>query len=317
HYQNIRKFLLQNVKILKIINFDDQVFPKIHVETCAIFLQRYFHRNERENNHVQFGRIKYALNLENLPFMDHTIIQKEIWNNPYELILPTPNTEIQTIIEKVQRNSIPLGDIAKLSRGIELGFTSTHTSEVKVNPEYVPLIAGRSIRKYRINSNVRYIKFERSNKSIFKDRNNYLQPKLLLRRIGHELIAAYDPNHLFCVCDVYILILEPPRPSFELLYLEALLNSKLMSFYLMQRFASVKTIFPKIPIKFLKDLPIKYPINQTKIQDNIRDLHNTPWNIRGTTLEKFTQNLSKIDLEISRIYEIDNQEHQIINEFFN
>ncbi|MFX1507524.1 MAG: Eco57I restriction-modification methylase domain-containing protein [Promethearchaeota archaeon] len=317
HYRNIRKFLLQNVKILKIINFDNQVFPNIHVETCAIFLQRHFHQNERENNHVQFGRIKNALNLESLPLLDQFIIQKEIWNNFHKIFLPTPDIEIQRILKKIQKNSIPLGDIVQISRGIELGFTSPLTSDTKINPEYVPLIAGRSIRKFRIDNNVRYIKFDNSNKSIFKNKSLYLQPKLLLRRIGHELVAAYDTNNYFCVCDVYILILKPTRPSFELLYLEALLNSKLMSFYLIQRFTSVKTIFPKIPIKFLRDLPLKFPLNQTKIQDKIQDLHNTPCYSFEMSSEKFKHIQFNIEQEIFSIYEIDAQEQQIINEFFN
>jgi hypothetical protein len=248
--------------------------------------------------------------------MNQFIIQKEIWNKPYQLFLPTPDIEIQRILEKIQSSSIPLGDIVQISRGIELGFTSPLTREVKVNSEYVPLIAGRSIRKFRIDDNIRFIKFDGDNKSIFKDKNLYLQPKLLLRRIGHELVSVYDPNHYFCVCDVYILTLNPTRPSFDLLYLEALLNSNLMSFYLMQRFTSVKTIFPKIPIKFLRDLPIKFSVNQTKIQDNIRDLHNTPWIIREMSSEKFKQILSEVDLEIFRTYEMNSREQQIINNFF-
>ena len=316
HYRNIRKFLLQNVKILKIVNFDNQVFPNIHVETCIIFLQRYSRQNERDDNHIQFGRIKNASNLEVLPLTNQFIIQKEIWNKPYQLFLPTPDIEIQRLLEKIQNNSAPLGDIVQISRGIELGFTSPLTRDVKVNSEYVPLIAGRSIKKFRIDDNIRYIKFDGDNKSIFKDKDLYLQPKLLLRRIGHELISAYDPNHHFCVCDVYILTLKPSRPVFELMYLEALLNSKLMSFYLMQRFTSVKTIFPKIPIKFLRELPVKFPVNQTKIQDKIRDLHKKPWNSRENTSEDFKQFLSKIDLEIFRTYEINSQEQKVINEFF-
>lgn len=316
HYQNIRQFLLRNVKILKISNFDGQIFPGFHVETCVLFLQRNIHQNERDNHEIQFKRFKNTLNPPYLPLIRHSVIQKEIWNNPYELLVPTPNTRIKMILEKIQRNSTPLGEIVQISRGIELGFTSPLTSDNKLDSEYVPLIAGRSIRKFRLDRNIRYIRFDRNNKSIFKDLNQYLQPKLMLRRIGHELIAVYDPKQHFCVCDVYILILKPDRPTSELIYLEALLNSRLMSFYLMQRFTSVKTIFPKIPIRFLKDLPIKMPLNLTKIQNNVQNLHNIPWDIREARSDQLKR-LNDINLEIFRRYGIDTQEQEIIHNSFN
>ncbi|UCG01169.1 MAG: N-6 DNA methylase [Candidatus Heimdallarchaeota archaeon] len=316
HYRNIRQFLLQNVKILKIVNFDGQIFPGFHVETCIIVLQRRTHKNERDNNNIQFELIKNTLDSPYNPLVGNVVIQKSIRDNPYELLLPTPDNRIQIILEKIQKNSIPLGKIVRISRGIELGFTSPLTSDNMLNSEYVPLVAGRTIRKFRLDKNIRYIRFDKNNKAIFKDINQYLQPKLMLRRIGHELIAVYDPNQHFCVCDVYIIILKPNRPPSELIYLEALLNSKLMSFYLMQRFTSVKSIFPKIPIKFLKDLPIKIPSHETKILNKVQDLHNMPWSIQEASSNQL-KCLDNLNLEIFKIYEINNQERELINNSFN
>ncbi|MFX0124932.1 MAG: Eco57I restriction-modification methylase domain-containing protein [Candidatus Hodarchaeota archaeon] len=316
HYQDIRQFLLQNVKLLRIVNFDGHVFPGFHVETCVIFLERNIHQKERNDHKVQFQRIKNTLDPPYLPLMNNFIIQREIWNNPYELLLPKHDTIINTILEKIQKNSTPLGEIVQISRGIELGFMSHHTSNYKLDSDYVPLIAGRSIRKFRLDKNIRYIRFDRKNKSIFKDINQYLQPKLMVRRIGHELIAVYDPDHHFCVCDVYIIIPKSNRPTSELIYLEALLNSKLLSFFLKKRFTSIKTIFPKIPIKFLRDLPVKMPSNLTKIQNKIIDLHNIPWSFREASPDQLKL-LNDINLEIFKIYDISIQEQEIICNSFN
>ena len=86
-----------------------------------------------------------------------------------------------------------------------------------------------------------------------------------------------------------------------------------MSFYLMQRFTSVKTIFPKIPIKFLKDLPIKIPSDMKKIQNRVQDLRNIPWKIR----EKASYELiDEINSEIFQIYDIGINEQEIINNSF-
>ncbi|MHA2246724.1 MAG: Eco57I restriction-modification methylase domain-containing protein [Candidatus Hodarchaeales archaeon] len=314
-YHKIRQYLLDNAKILRIINLDNKIFPGFHVETCILTLQHLILQREQQNHKIQYENIKTTLNDQFHSFKRQVIIQNHILKNPYRLFLPKPEAEILSILEKIQNNSISLKKLVSISRGIELGFHSPHTSECKLNSDFVPLIAGRSIRKFRITNNIRYIRFNKKNKSIFKEINLYMQPKLLLRRIGHELIAVFDPNKHFCVCDVYMIILNPNRPASELVYLEALLNSNLMSFYLMQRFTSVKQIFPKIPIKYLKDLPIKIPSSIVKIQQLVKDLHKLPWNIHQANSHQ-VQLLRDLNQEIFRIYTIDKHKQNIIQKLF-
>ena len=314
-YQYIRQFLLDNVRILKIVNLDRQIFPGIHVETCILISQRNSFQKERDTNEIHFAIINDSLKPPFKALESRIIIQEEIRSNLYKLLLPKPETSINLILEKIEKNSFTLQKMVSISRGIELGFHSPQTSECKLDSDFVPLIAGRSIRKFRLTKNIRYIRFNKTNKSIFKDFNLYLQPKLMLRRIGHELIAVYDPNKHFCVCDVYMIILNPNRPASELIYLEALLNSNLMSFYLMQRFTSVKQIFPKIPIRYLKDLPIKIPSSIVKIQQLAKDLHKLPWNIQQANSHKLKL-LRDLNQEIFRIYGIDKHEQNIIQKLF-
>ena len=310
-YRNIRQFLLENVKILKITNLDKLIFPKFHVEACILFLQKINPQKNQEINKIQFEKIKSSSNHYLKPYERQIIIQEEIHTNPNKLLLPKPDISIRLILEKIQESSIPLHKIVSISRGIELGFHSLNTSDRKLDADCVPLIAGRSIRKFRLDKKIRYIRFDKENRSIFKDFNLYLQPKLMLRRIGHELIAVYDPNQHFCVCDVYIIILNSDRVDSDLFYLEALLNSSLMSFYLMQHFTSVKRIFPKIPISYLKDLPIKIPSNFLKIQKMVKNLHTLPWNIKEANSHQLKL-LDDYNQEIFRIYNIDKHEQNII-----
>ena len=64
-----------------------------------------------------------------------------------------------------------------------------------------------------------------------KNYDGYLHNKIVIRRIGHNLILALDTNNLFCVCDVYMLILKNNINLNHLIYLEGLLNSSLINFY--------------------------------------------------------------------------------------
>ncbi len=315
-YKNIRKFLLDNVKILKIIILDQKIFPGFHVETCILFLQRISLQKERLGHKIQYERVIDAVNPFLHPLQGQIDIQKRILENSNLLLVPSQSIKIKEILNKMEKESIPLGEMVLISRGIELGFNSPYTSKMKIGVDSVPLIAGRSIRKFRIDEKNRFIRFNHDNRSIFKDYNQYLESKLMLRRIGHDLIAAFDPDKLFCVCDVYMIRLKSDRSSSELIYLEALINSPLMSFYLKRRFTSVKQIFPKIPIKYLKNLPIQIPLDLTKIIKLVDTLHNLPWNIEEASSHQ-VKLLSDLNQEIYSVYDITKQEQDIIQKSFN
>ncbi|MFX0013934.1 MAG: Eco57I restriction-modification methylase domain-containing protein [Candidatus Hermodarchaeota archaeon] len=311
HYQNIRQFLLDNTKILKIISLNRQIFPGFHVETCILILQRIADKSDRDKNKILFSTIDDPLNFPFKTTDNGSITQEESSKNPFKLLLPKPDVLIKRILKKIQHNNIALKNFVSISRGIELGFNSHLTSNKKLDSNFVPLIAGRSIRKFRLDKNIRYIRFDKDKKSIFKDYSIYQQPKILLRRIGHELTAVFDPHHHFCVCDVYMIILNPSRPILELKYLEVLLNSNLLSFYLRHNFTNVKQIFPKIPIGYLKKLPIKIPSSLSKIQELVENPIDLPWNIQKASSYQLKR-IDRLNQEIFRIYDITSKEQEII-----
>lgn len=311
-YHKIRRFLLDKVKILRIINFDKQIFPKVHVESTILFVKKESRILERKKNFIRFEMISYKNGKKKSKFLIKRVLQKDLEDNPVNMFIPQPDHIVTTILDKINQNSIPLKELVTIYRGIELGYHSPTTSNNKTNSECVPLIAGRSIRKFRLNKKHRFIKFDSDNKSVFKERSQYLNPqKLFLRRIGHKLISAFDSNQLFCVCDVYMIVLKDSLPPKQILYLEALLNSHLMAFYFKYRFSSVKKVFPKIPINFLKKLPIKNPENPEKIFEFVEQLHYLTWNLDDADPNMIV-NIQKLNKEIFDIYKMTSDEISLI-----
>jgi hypothetical protein len=310
-YQRIRNFILKNTKILKIVNLDKNIFSKINVEPFIIFLQRFDGFKKVKTHEIYFENLKYKLKGKFEVLSRITEDQSKIYSNINQMFLPSPKTTISNILEKIRRNSSFLKDFVNISRGIELGFHSPITSDKKQDSSFVPLIAGRSIQKFRISPKKRYIRFNSYNKSIFKDYALYVQHKLVLRRIGHELIAAFDQNNLFCLCDVYMLTLKPNQTQTIFYYLEAILNSELMSFYLKNRFTSVKKIFPKIPIKFLKEIPIRATKNLSKIITLTEQLHGQPWQIQNSN-DQYGKLIKSLNNEIFQLYELNPDEQALI-----
>ena len=311
-YYNIRRFILHNVKILRIINFDKQIFPKVHVESTILFVKKESRILERRNNLVRFEMISHKNSKKKSKFLVKKVMQKDLEDNPVNMFIPQPDHIVTTILDKIKQNSIPLKELVTIYRGIELGYHSPTTSNNKINSEYVPLIAGRSIRKFRLNKEHRFIKFDSINKSVFKEKSLYLNPqKLFLRRIGHELICAFDSNQLFCVCDVYMIVPKDNMYPKQILYFEALLNSHLMAFYFKYRFSSVKKVFPKIPINFLKKLPIKLPQYPKKIFEFVEQLQNLTWNLNDAD-PKMIVNIQKLNKKIFDIYKMTSDEISLI-----
>jgi hypothetical protein len=105
------------------------------------------------------------------------------------------------------------------------------------------------------------------------------------------------------------------RLNKEIFYLEALLNSNLMSFYFKNRFTSIKRLFPKIPINFLKKLPIKIPENPKRIYELVEYFHDHPWSNNDTNSE-MREYINELNLEIYSIYCLTSDEQNIIENIF-
>ena len=262
-YKKFRKYLLDNLELKKIINLDYSVFSNVSVETCILIGVKKPSSDEFSGNKIEFSFFKKETGLSEIG----TRSQDEIRTSDQLHIGFFSPSSYSDIIERIRCRSILLGDIVFINRGIELGFRSKVTSDEKITSQSVKLVAGRNIHPFTLEGPIRYIQFDSSNKRIYKDRSIYEKPKILLRRIGHKLISVYDPNNLFCVCDVYILSMKPEWKHIPETYLVSLLNSSVLNFYLNQQFRSVKKIFPKIPIKYLKQLPVIIPGSVEEINE--------------------------------------------------
>jgi hypothetical protein len=302
-YKVFREFLLQTLNLKKIIMLDNNVFPRVSVETCIVLGYKKFKDEKNSNNNIEFSKFSIGEGFSQFRRND----QSYIMGQKLKFILPDKASEITNIIERMEKDAVILGEIVHISRGIELGFNSKFTSEKPITNESVPLIAGRNIQKFAIIGEKRYIEFDSNQKSIFKNKSIYTKPKLMVRRIGHELIVAYDPNNLFCVCDVYLITLKSRWSQIQLKHLEIILNSSLLTFYLNHKFKTVKKIFPKIAISYLKQLPIKLPFSAKEwesIEEIIKD---------GEFQDKV--NGRKLDEIILNHYSIPKIQRQIVKRF--
>ncbi len=244
----VRKFLIYNYEIKSILDLGSNVFSDASVDSGIVILKNIKSDNYTilcSKNDFKFTELEknYFLKFDNTIF--------NIYSNEIEFDLTL----------KLDSNCSKLNDFVYFARGVEFGFKSEFVFNSKNNTDLKPLICGGNINRYRISFEEKYIYFDFKNQSIYKSIDIYETEKILVRRIGNQIISVYDNMNFINVCDVYNLLIKDVEND-SLKYILVLLNSKLLTYYYNVKFKSVKILFPKIPIQNLKQLPIpKIPLS--------------------------------------------------------
>jgi hypothetical protein len=145
----------------------------------------------------------------------------------------------------------------------------------------------------------------------YKNFTNY-EDRIIIRQISqnNKICATYDENLSLTSQSFYNLKIEKSSiPEFNILYLLGIINSTLLSYYFIKSFGTYKTIFPRILIEKIKDLPIKIPISKEEKEKakKIKEL------VKVILMEKneIKDLERKIDSLIFDLYQIsvDNQKH--------
>lgn len=144
-----------------------------------------------------------------------------------------------------KKQTINLGDISYVKRGIEIG------QDKLVDKGIVKCISGRDIDRYIIKSS-RYINAETL--TLYrKSEDIFLPPKLLVRETGSCIITAYDKQGIITTRSLYNVKIND---SSWILFVLGILNSNLYKFYFRTYISPDTKVFPKIRIEQLKNIPI-------------------------------------------------------------
>ncbi|MDX1774875.1 Eco57I restriction-modification methylase domain-containing protein [Oceanihabitans sediminis] len=241
-FTSLREFLLK-FKIEKLIDLGENVFADASVDSGITILKNI---NVFNNNEVMVASKDFNYK----PILQDVFETLE--GKMFNLYLNPVHLKIS---HKIEKKSINLDEIVDFSRGVEFGFKSENVSNVKTDEFRYPIVCGGDISRFSIDFQKKYVNYDNENLKIYKPLLIYQKEKILVRRIGSEIISSYDDSGFFNVCDVYNLQLKE-EVGFSLKYVLLILNSKLMNLYFETKFKSVKKLFPKIPIQYLKLLPI-------------------------------------------------------------
>lgn len=297
NYISTRELLFKNG--LSQVVIGSGIFESAGVESC-IFLT-----TKKKTNKIKVldftnedFNYKWATTKRISEFLPFKMINTEI--NPQELV----------IIQNMQRTCIQLGTILKITRGIEGGKSD---EAVCVNKTGYKLIRGEDLTTYAINFSGFYAEMDFSNASKFKTKDVYNGEKILIRRVGNDLISTYDSSGYVTLNTIYNckIVNEKFNPKF----ITGLLNSSVIRFWFKKVFILTDKLFPYVRVSQLEFVPIKIISKADqqpfiRLVDKILAAKTQNPKANTSTLER------QIDEMVYKIYELTFNEVKIIDPDF-
>ncbi|MDR3222420.1 MAG: N-6 DNA methylase [Methanobrevibacter sp.] len=160
---NLRNFIINNVPITKIVNFEKfKVFDKVGITTAIAIFDKSNSKNTNNNNSTKFLSLKDS-NYEKQKLL--TLLNNQDnysktnfnQNEVFSLI----NNKIKNLNNKIDKNHPNLGDLFLVGKGMETAADKIFSFEKYPNEfpkEFIKKrITGKNIDKYFINDNSDYI----------------------------------------------------------------------------------------------------------------------------------------------------------------
>lgn len=305
-FSKTREFLLKYCNIKLLLNITDRVFEEAEIGGNLITIVS---KNSIDNNIVQFKEIA-DLN-EFTSNLTYELIKQEIFQSNKDFNFNLGNQFQSILFDKVYHNTLPLGKVVKFYQGIITGDNKKYLSNKKENNSYIKILRGRDIYKYYYCFDSNYVLFDK--KKLWSNTNEeYFKfiPKLINRQTGDSLIAAYDDEGFFTLDSTHIQI--PINSGYDIKYILALFNSKLLNFIYNGIVREQGRTFAQVKTVNLKTLPIKIlsKNDQTILIKNIdRIINSKKQDPQAET--KFLED--QIDIMIYKLYNLTYDEVKIID----
>lgn len=247
-YEESRKNLLRNSKIINITGFSNKVFEDAIVGTVVYIVEK----GSCEKDYSIPIKLDY---IDDNNFYSSSINQKDISKNSKFTVNILTKYECQGLIKKVKDNSKILGDFSDVHVGMMIKNKNYHFENHPYDNKRDRVVVGRDLDKYIIGNENRY--FNANNVEIFGgtksiEKHKYC-PKILLRKTGDNIVAAIDEYGIFAEQSVYLII---PYDNYNVFNLLGQIQSELCNFYFKEALITNPKAYPYIQHYDAERLPI-------------------------------------------------------------
>jgi len=256
----VRKYILDNSKIESIVNTPIGIFPDATVDTVVITSIL----NEKTNSKIA------VLEVENQNIKVINIVNQNdfIENENYYFDFLT-SSENRSILSKIEENTVNLNEVSESTSGIKEYETGkgkpaqtendrvlkVFNSTEKIDETYRKHIQGNDVNNYVLNWKGGYLKYGEWIAAP-REPKFFEGERIIIREIPGKkrLIASYTIENYTVKNTAHVFIINK---EYSTKYIIALLNSKLMGYYFINKFSERDNVFPKAKIGQCRLLPIR------------------------------------------------------------
>lgn len=318
-FYEIRKCILDNCRIIKLVQLPKKVFQEATVETTIFVLQKEKDNNKRDNNKI----IVESLNENgNIIFIKEFKQSKIKSNHLYNFELYSQESATN-LLKKTKNGGEKLGNLISFFYGLKTGDDDKFIFNSKKNNECKKLLRSKDIGRYSKYYKGQYVwyvpKLMTKNKKTARpgDQDRFEKEKIIVARMGKEVVATYD-NENYYVKDGMLLL---NKNNQNLKFITGVLNSKLLTYYYQNYFITIdvlKNALLELPICIKNKEAI---IKISNLVDKMLSLNkqlNALGDKKTIQSKKIEDEINKTDEEIDnlvyKIYGITEKEKKIIEE---
>lgn len=318
-YDVYRKYMLDNSRILQIVDLGGGIFDGVTAATILTTLQKECSPEARNSNRVK--SIFNIADLEKERFRVNNIRQDSFYNNVSHAFNIFVDEVMSKLMVKISNNKQPLREFClDIIEGI---VAHKNLMAEPKTPNSFPLLEGKNIKKYSVTHPQKNIIWNKQ--KIHRPRPDYVwdsDEKIVIQRISggcSPIVAAIDRKRYKTFASVNNLLLKKEYKQCYR-YILALLNSKLLNYYYANNFSNKSELTVNISKTYLEELPIiEVSEAERRYFDNLVEeilaiTRDGNYLQNPTKQAKVKELEHKIDQGIYRLYDLTTEEVALIGE---
>ncbi|MFX1250744.1 MAG: Eco57I restriction-modification methylase domain-containing protein [Promethearchaeota archaeon] len=266
-FLNIRQFVVNHFLVEAIIP-ELSVFDAI-VDTCVIVLKKPIKPIKFLSLKEQF--IKWIdpssiLRSELLIFLQTS--QSQILSNNYYSFLPLSESDLK-VLDQISDNCLPLGEFCTVNRGMNIGgFSAYFLADEAKTPNYHKFLQSLSqVSPFKIKEIHKYVLFDKKLEQQLREEKaatialgsekRFKELNILVAEAGSKITAVLNTQGLYASYSFHVITLKT-EGSYPLMFLLALLNSSVLSYFAIKKrfIRKGRKATPHLGTLGLRQLPI-------------------------------------------------------------
>ncbi len=252
----LREYILNLCAIKLIALIPLAVFEAAEVDNCIIVLKRMDPPNKRRENKVSILNFVIQPNSDIDVSLSGELQQTVFEEQPGQVFNVNLVTSTAKIANSIRPNTVPLGSLLRVYFGIQTYNRERFVSKKRIDKTYRRALDGEDIQRFSLNAKERYVKFVNSAIKSGGDKKVHLaKEKIVIPQIGVEPKAILDKDR-YCTLNTIYNLVSKKLGHYNIKYILAIINSKMIGSFWRTMFFDRKQLFPKIKKKSLENIPI-------------------------------------------------------------